>query len=258
MSAAKPRALVVSGFGLNCEAETARAFERAGATAEIVHLPDLVAAPERVRDVAIVAVPGGFSFGDHLGAGNALAAYLRDRLSDALHAHVDRGGLMIGICNGCQVLVRLGLVGEGIALAPNHRDGVAGKYECRWVRVVPGAAAMGPWLEGIGPLDLPVAHGEGRFVGEGLGEAALVYADASGRAAGSAYPANPNGASGDCAAVTAHGGRVLALMPHPERFTHAHQHPEWTARREAARRSGVAPPDEGDGLALFRNAVARA
>ena len=252
-----PEVIVVSGFGLNCERETARAFELAGASATILHLPDLVASPERARDARILAVPGGFSFGDHLGAGNALAASLRDRLGDLMRAHLGRGGLMIGICNGAQVLVRLGLMGEGIALAPNRRDDGAGDYECRWVRVVPGEA-RGPWLDGIGALDLPVAHGEGRFTGPGLGAPALLYAGPDGTPANGAYPANPNGAGGDCAALTAHGGRVLAIMPHPERFVAAHQHPEWTARRERARRAGTALPDEGDGLAIFRNAVERA
>ena len=252
-----PEVIVVSGFGLNCERETARAFALVGASATIIHLPDLVAAPGRARDASILAVPGGFSFGDHLGAGNALAASLRDRLGELMGAHLERGGLMIGICNGAQVLVRLGMMGEGIALAPNRRRNGAGDYECRWVRVVPGDAA-GPWLEGIGPLDLPVAHGEGRFTGPGLGAPALRYAGPDGAPAGGAYPANPNGAGGDCAALTAHGGRVLAIMPHPERFVVARQHPEWTRRREVARRAGRALPGEGDGLAVFRNAIARA
>ena len=256
-AASRPRAVVVSGFGLNCETETAHAFALAGAVPEVVHLPDLVDAPERLRDVAILALPGGFSFGDHLGAGNALASYLRDRLRDALEAHLARGGLVVGICNGCQTLVRLGLMGTGVALAPNRRDDRGGDYECRWVRVAPGGGAIGPWLDGIGEIELPIAHGEGRFAGENLAAPALVYADDGGRPT-DAYPRNPNGSHGATAAITAHGGRVLALMPHPERFVRAEQHPQWTLRREIARRGGARVPERGDGLMLFANAVANA
>lgn len=254
---ARPQALVVAGFGLNCERETARAFEMAGATARIVHLPDLVENQAQARETAILAIPGGFSFGDHLGAGNALASYLSDRLRDVLDAHLARRGLVIGICNGCQTLVRLGLLGEGLAVAANRRGADPGAYECRWVHVTMGPAP-GPWLEGCGAMELPVAHGEGRFVGLGARDPALVYAAPDGAPAHGAYPVNPNGAEVDAAALTAHGGRVLAIMPHPERFTAAHHHPEWTLRRERARRAGAAIPTEGDGLTIFRNGVSRA
>ena len=251
----RPQALVLAGFGLNCEAETARAFEMAGAVASIVHLPDLAAAPEMVRGVAIVAVPGGFSFGDHLGAGTALASYLEARLAETLHAHIARGGLMIGVCNGCQTLVRLGMLGPGVAVTHNAGQDAASTYECRWVRVATAPRANSPWLNGIETLILPVAHGEGRFVGD-VTEPALTYVDKTDAPANGRYPANPNGAAGDAAGLLDDTGRVLALMPHPERFLRAEQHPAWTRRREEARRSGQDLPADGDGLSLFRNAVA--
>ncbi len=256
---ARPLALVVSGFGLNCETETARAFATAGAEPRIVHLPDLADAPETLRDAAILAVPGGFSFGDHLGAGNALASYLGARLSDAFADHVVRGGLVIGICNGCQTLTRLGLLGPKIAVADNAASGGAdGGYQCRWVRVKVRVGVESPWLAGLDTLALPVAHGEGRFVAEGdAGLApALAYVTEEGAPADGAFPANPNGAAEDAAGILDETGRVLALMPHPERYLLAEQHPSWTRRRELARRAGSPLPTDGDGLAIFKHAVA--
>ncbi|MEM7565960.1 MAG: phosphoribosylformylglycinamidine synthase subunit PurQ [Pseudomonadota bacterium] len=254
-----PLALVVAGFGLNCEVETAHAFEMAGAKARIVHLPDLAAAPETLRDAAILAVPGGFSFGDHLGAGNALASYLEARLKEAFADRIAGGGLVVGICNGCQTLVRLGLLGPGIAVARNAAGGEAdGGYQCRWVRVRAPQTMTSPWFEGIDTLDLPVAHGEGRFVFAPGAEQtpALTYVDEAGAPAEGRFPANPNGASADAAGLLDTTGRVLALMPHPERYVRAEQHPNWTSIRERARRASAAEPREGDGLRLFRNAVA--
>ncbi len=259
---ARPLALVVSGFGLNCETETARAFAMAGAEPRIVHLPDLADAPEMLRDAAILAVPGGFSFGDHLGAGNALASYLEARLKDAFATHVAGGGLVVGICNGCQTLVRLGLLGPGIAVTKNKAEGEAGGgYQCRWVRVrATAAATFSPWLEGTDTLDLPVAHGEGRFVFAAGAERApaLTYIDEAGVPAGGRFPANPNGASADAAGLLDASGRVLALMPHPERYLRPEQHPAWTRLREEMRRRGEPGPEHGEGLALFRNAVSAA
>ena len=255
--AAKPVALVLSGFGLNCERETALAFESAGAEPRIVHLPDLAAAPEQARGSAIIAVPGGFSFGDHLGAGNALASYLEAHLAETLRDHVARGGLMIGICNGCQTLTRLGLLGPDLAVTHNAGQDAASSYECRWVHVAARGDRTSPWLAGIDRLHLPVAHGEGRFVGEAL-RPALTYVDADGHPAGGRYPANPNGAGADTAGVLDATGRILALMPHPERYLRVEQHPTWTRLREETLRSGAMPPSEGAGLAIFRNAVAAA
>lgn len=257
----KPIALVVSGFGLNCEMETAQAFALAGAEPRIVHLPDLADSPQMAREAAIITVPGGFSFGDHLGAGNALASYLEARLAEALRGHVERGGLMLGICNGCQTLVRLGLLGADIAVTHNAGQGLESAYECRWVHVAAPSATSAhhgvgsPWLAGIDRLELPVAHGEGRFVGGAI-DPALIYVDDTGAPAHGQYPINPNGATADAAAVLDRTGRVLALMPHPERYVRAEQHPAATRRREEARRAGREVPRDGAGLALFKNAVA--
>ncbi len=242
-----PVAIVLSGYGLNCEAETAHAFAAAGADARVVHVADLVAAPDMLGNAQILAVPGGFSYGDDTGSGNALAQMLRLRLGEALAAFHARDTLTIGICNGCQTLVRLGLLEGRTDIALTHNAG--GRYECRWVDLAPEGAS--PWLRGVGRLRIPVAHGEGRFVlAPGAApRVALRYITPDGARAGGAFPANPNGSTGDIAGVTDASGRVLALMPHPERGMYAWQRDDAPAR-------GADVPEEADGMRLFRNAVA--
>ncbi len=252
---ASPHALVVAGHGLNCETETARAFEEAGAKARIVHTDDITA--EIIRDAQILAIPGGFSYGDDTGAGNALASRIQGRWADHIPGLIARGGLVLGICNGCQVLASLGLVALGrdsVTLLPNR----GGHYQARWVHLVVGRTAS-PWLADIKRLHVPVAHGEGQWMVapgalahlEAQGQVALRYSDEQGAPAGGAYPANPNGSVDDIAGLTDPSGQVLALMPHPERALFFHHLPDWTRRVQ----SGDAPPRYGDGIHLFRNAV---
>ncbi len=238
-----PRAIVLAGYGLNCEVETAHAFAACGAAAEVVHIADLLAAPENLAGAQILAVPGGFSFGDDTGSGNALAQLLRLRLGDALAAFHARDTLTIGICNGCQVLVRLGLLEGRTDIALTHNAG--GRYVCRWVDLAPEGAS--PWLAGVGRMHIPVAHGEGRFVlAEGARpHVALRYVP--GQSGG--LPHNPNGSTDDIAGVTDASGRVLALMPHPERGMYAWQ-------RDDAPERGPNVPEEADGMRLFRAGVA--
>jgi phosphoribosylformylglycinamidine synthase I len=195
-----------------------------------------------IDDFALIVLPGGFAFGDHLGAGalwaNGLAA-----LGEPLHRFVEDGRPVLGICNGFQALTRLGLLTGG-ALAAN----ASGHYECRWVWLEKPANVTTPFLEGIERMSLPVGHGEGRFVAESeevlaakfaAGEVALVYRDASGRPGG--YPINPNGSQGAVAGLTNAAGNVLGLMPHPDRNAVPGQAP--------------AGRDEAGGLRLFVNAV---
>jgi phosphoribosylformylglycinamidine synthase I len=251
---ATPRVLILRAPGANCDAETQFAFEKAGATAERVHVNRLRESPSRLMDYQILAIPGGFTYGDDVAAGKILANQLSHFLGDALRRFRDEERLILGICNGFQVLLKAGLLilpdedGPLATLAFND----SGKFEDRWVTLhaTPGRC---PFLAGIDHLYLPVAHGEGRFLCrtewelKGLfqaGQVVLRYANPKGGSAD--YPLNPNGSQGDVAGLCDATGRVLGLMPHPERHVLPTQHPRWT-------RQGLA--EEGDGLALFRNAV---
>lgn len=249
-----PRALILRAPGTNCDEETAAAWEKAGAAVEIRHVGRLVESPASLDGFQILTIPGGFSYGDDLGAGRIFASRLGTALSDAMARFRDRGGLVLGICNGFQVLVRAGLLPGGSAHGPaTLARNSSGTFEARWVRLAP-KAGITPFLADSDVIELPVAHGEGRFLasGEGAVEAldregriVLKYVDESGNPT-SDYPANPNGSSLAAAGVCDATGRVLGLMPHPERFVDPHHHPRWT--RLGARA-------EGDGLRIFRNAV---
>lgn len=240
-----PRVLILRAPGANCDEETAFAFAQAGAVAEPLHLQQLRAEPRRLLHYQILAIPGGFTYGDDVAAGKILANQLRHFLGDVLREFRNRERLLLGICNGFQVLLKAGL------LLPPDEDGplatlahnASGKFVDKWatLAVTPGKC---PFLKGCTKLYLPVAHGEGRFVCrqewilkglEQTGQIVLRYEDD-----------NPSGAQGNVAGLCDATGRVLGLMPHPERHTLPTQHPHWT-------RLGLAP--EGEGLKLFRNAV---
>jgi len=248
-----PRALILRAPGTNCDHETAHAFERAGGLARRVHVRALAERPAIADDCQILCIPGGFSYGDDIASGRIFALELKTRLGDALVKFRDKGGLVLGICNGFQVLLQTGLL---LADPTNGRPRAAlahnasGRFVARWVglRALPGHCAF---LQGIGDLELPVAHGEGRFVTRSAADLAAL--EASGqlvlRYAGTVHgePANPNGSALDVAGACDETGRVLGLMPHPERFIEATQHPAWMGRLDAD-----AP---GAGLAVFANAV---
>lgn len=252
------RALVLTGYGINCDYETADAFTRAGARAERVHLNDAIASPEILKRYQILAVPGGFSFGDDIASGKILANRLRYKLGDALKRFVAEGNLVIGICNGFQVLVKMGMLPmlEGEfrqEVTLTHND--SGRFEDRWVhlKAVPGARCV--WTAGIDRLELPVRHGEGKFIPRDAnvlqalrdrGMVVLRYCLHDGEAARGDYPANPNGAVDDIAGICDPSGRVFGLMPHPEAHTERTHHPRWTREDRG---------EEGIGLQVFRNAV---
>jgi phosphoribosylformylglycinamidine synthase subunit PurQ / glutaminase len=251
---ATPAVLVLRAPGANCDAETQFAFERAGGRADRAHVNRLRENPALLREYDVLAIPGGFTYGDDVAAGKILAAELTSFLGDTLREFRDREKLIIGICNGFQVLLKAGL------LIPPDEDGplatlahnANGHFEDRWVhlRATPGQCV---WLKDCDRLELPVAHGEGNFVCrkgwilQGLdqaGQVVLRYADCAGQPGG--FPHNPNGSQGNVAGLCDTTGRVLGLMPHPERHVLPTQHPRWT-------RDGLKA--EGDGLQLFRNAV---
>ncbi len=253
---ATPRVLVLRSPGANCDAETAFAFERAGAAAERIHVNRLRENPRLLHDYQILCVPGGFSYGDDIAAGKILAQELSTFLADEIRRFRDHEKLILGVCNGFQVLLKAGLLippdedGPLATLAHNRH----GRFEDRWVHLAatPGQCV---WLKDVERMELPVAHGEGAFVCRkewilrGLaesGQIVLRYATADGRLAEGSFPSNPNGSQGDVAGVCDATGRVLGLMPHPERHVLPTQHPRWT-------RTGLR--DEGDGMRLFRNAV---
>ena len=228
-SIGKPPVLVLTGPGINCDRETVEALRLAGAAPETVHVNRLVA-DRRLVDFRMLVLPGGFSFGDHLGAGTMLATIIRRHVLPDLIDFVRSGRPVLGICNGMQVLSRLGLLGP-ISLARNEH----GRFECRWVTLEAQAKDC-PFLRDLGEVQLPIAHGEGRVV--------VVERDlpeVTGRAT-LRYKRNPNGSVADIAGICGPEGAVLGLMPHPERYVHRLQHP-W--------RAGKVP----DGLAIFRNAV---
>jgi phosphoribosylformylglycinamidine synthase len=250
----RPRAIVLRAPGTNCDEETALAWTLAGAEVESVHVGRLLESPALLDQFQILTIPGGFSYGDDLGAGRIFAARLGTVLRDALTRFHERGGLVLGICNGFQVLVRAGLLpgpgGPPATLTFND----CGHFESRWVKLGsrPGRS---PFVVNSDTVELPVAHGEGKFVVasqaelsalEASGQVLLRYVDESGRPT-QTFPANPNGSIGAVAGLCDPSGRVFGLMPHPERHVDPYHHPRWT--RRGARR-------EGDGLRFFRNAVA--
>jgi phosphoribosylformylglycinamidine synthase len=251
----RPKALVLHANGTNRDREAAQAFELAGADAEIVHLNQLRAGVRRWADYQLLAIPGGFSHADALGAGRLLAVDLRVYFAEELRAFIAAGKPVIGICNGFQALVRAGLLPDdpsGRARATLTFN-ASGRFECRWVHLAPVSRTC-VWTRDLaGTLHCPVAHGEGRLV---LAEpraletlragaqVALLYADARGQPAGGAYPANPNGSLADVAGLCNATGTVLGLMPHPEDHVFPEQHPR-RARGEAG----------GLGLNLFVNGV---
>ena len=264
------RALILTGFGINCEEEFAAAYRLAGAEATIVHLNQVLHGQVSIHDFDILNFPGGFSFGDDLGSGVVLANKLRYRqngpagrtLLDDIRQFIAAGKFVFGICNGFQVLVKLGLLpnlGGDVTPEVTLTHNASGRYEDRWVTLRVNPAARTPFLTGIDTLEVPVRHGEGRLVIpdaaisaaiEAGGLNCLSYLAANGDGT-SDYPHNPNGADMNCAGLTDATGQVFGLMPHPEAFLSAYNHPDWARRR----RQHPGASEEGAGLRIFRNIV---
>jgi phosphoribosylformylglycinamidine synthase len=258
-----PTALILTAPGINCDRELGQAFELAGATAEPVHLNQLLREPALIDRFDLIGLPGGFSYGDAVGAGRIAAALIRQQLYPAFVSAIERGVPIIAPCNGFQIAVQVGLLPgpdpgaswpssppkPTVALAPN----ASARFVDRWCGIEIPFGTRCIWTRGI-EVDgeravLPVAHGEGRFLAgaddglgrlEGAGLVAVRYRAGD----------NPNGSAGDIAGICDASGLVLGLMPHPERFTRWTQHPRWT-RQDGSWRSG-----DPLGLAMFRNAVA--
>lgn len=250
----KPKALVLTGYGINTDYETQLGLELAGAEAERVHLNDLLADKRRLSRYQILALPGGFSFGDDIAAGKVLANRLELNLLDELLEFIERGNLVIGICNGFQVLVKMGFLpgldGHRQLATLTYND--SGRFEDRWVYLRVNRDSKCIFTAGLKTLYFPIRNGEGKFVAppqvlerlEAGNQVVLRYVDERGEEAG--YPWNPSGSMGNIAGICDPTGRVFGLMPHPEAFLFRVNHPHW--QREAL-------PEEGQGLAIFKNAV---
>lgn len=249
------RAIVLRAAGINCDAETVRALELAGADTQLVHLARVLERPALLDDCSLLVLPGGFSYGDDVAAGRVFGFELRQGLARELAGFVARGGYVLGVCNGFQVLVDTGLL-EG-PLTPEREIALAGnrqaRFECRWIHLRTERCAAA-WLPTGEAFPAPIAHGEGRLVVrddatlarlESKGQIALRYVRADGSPA-RGFPDNPNGSVSDIAGLCDPTGRVLGLMPHPERNLSPFNHPHWTRR----------PPREaGEGLAFYRRLV---
>jgi phosphoribosylformylglycinamidine synthase len=251
----KPNIIIMSGYGLNCEEETKFAFERAGGVAEIVHINDLIARPKILSNFQILVFPGGFSYGDDTGSGKAYANKMKNHLSSELDEFLSRDTLVLGICNGFQILTSLGILPGALTYNKN------GKYLDRWVDLkVEGnltTQGVSPWLSGIKKISLPIAHGEGRYIIDEkkytemkkVNEIAFTYTKGE-ICKYQNLEMNPNGAMHNIAGVFGYSGRVLGMMPHPERAMFFHHSPLWQNKKIKGDKM-----EDGDGILLFKNAI---
>lgn len=259
----KPPVLIITGYGLNCEAESKYAWELAGAAPELIHLNDLLERPERLRDFAALMFIGGFSFGDHMGSGHVFAARIRHRLREDLERFVAGGRLVLGVCNGFQIMVKLGLLpgfdGDYFTQKLSLMQNDCGTFRNLWVtlRFEPSSPCV--FTRGLDTMPLPVRHGEGKIFTpdkamiervESAGLVACRYADPATGAATMDYPLNPNGSLNAIAGLCDPTGRIFGLMPHPEAYLYPENHPQAVRQRM----DGTLPP-KGLGLRIFENAV---
>ena len=275
---AKPKALVVAGDGINCDYETAWALSLAGFTVTRLHDSELLEQPQSLEQYQLCAIPGGFSFGDEIASGKVLGIKLKERLNEALYHFIDKGNLLIGICNGFQVLVQMGLLPHSepgkprvVSLMRNSQK----QFVNRWVKLKVAPEVVTPYFLGLVDFDLPVRHGEGRLALEPPRSQTMKEHDLAHPVGGSIgqdggsdeetqaliknraplrYAHDVNGSFDRIAALTNERGNVLGIMPHPEAFVRWTQHPNWTSQKIAA--GGAPQSDEPAGLKIFKN-VAR-
>lgn len=254
----KAKVIVLRTAGTNCDQETIHAFRMVGADVDSVHINQLIRGEKELSQYHILALPGGFSYGDDIAAGKLLANELKYRLRKPIEQFVADGKLIIGICNGFQVMVRAGLLPGFNGISDKQEATLytndSGKFECRWVYLKSVENNKCVFTRNIKQIIyLPVAHGEGKFTTinedvlnrlEDNNQVVFKYVDANGEYKG--YPWNPNGSDRSIAGISDSTGRIFGLMPHPERYISKYNHPRWT--RESLN-------DEGDGLMIFRNAV---
>ncbi len=267
-----PRALVLTGYGLNCDLETQHALTLAGFVADRVHISELInpeagQSSRELKNYHLLVIDGGFSWGDDHGAGVLLATRLKTKLKTDLEEFIAAGKLIMGICNGFQAMVNMGLLPgfqghydqREVALLAND----CGNFRDDWVKMRGNPRSPCIFTQAIEWLELPIRHGEGKFYApEGTlnqllqnNQVALSYALPSGEAAEGRFPDNPNGSLLDIAGICDPTGRIFGLMPHPEGHYHFTQHPNWTLQKEVRRRAGkILENEEGAGLKIFQNA----
>jgi len=248
----KVRTLVLRAPGTNCDVETAFAFKQVGAVVSLVHVNQLIRGEQQLSDYQIMVIPGGFTYGDDIAAGKVLANELRLKLGEDITKFVEDGGLILGICNGFQVLVKAGILPRSADGSPpllTLMTNDSGKFECRWVHLRVNRKSPCVFTQGMDSLYLPVAHAEGKVVADPKVlpelDVVLYYTDEC-ENSNAGYPYNPNGSVGNIAGICDASGRIFALMPHPERYIRGTQHPQWTRR---------GAKQYGDGFQIFLNAV---
>lgn len=252
----KPRACVITGYGINADHELIRAFSLTGAEPRRVHIRDIMDNPASLMEYQILAFPGGFSFGDHLGSGLVFARLFKKNLRNQLEQFIAAGGLIIGICNGFQTLVKMGVLPNlGGDWQPQvtliHND--TGLFENSWIPLEFNPASPCVWTRGLGEAEFPIRHGEGRFFA--AEETVLDVLESKNLVALRYKGRNPNGSQNNIAGICDLSGRVFGLMPHPEGFLFPENHPRWNreAVPGACGDGGTESPTPG--LVIFRNAV---
>ncbi|HBA82769.1 MAG TPA: phosphoribosylformylglycinamidine synthase [Verrucomicrobia bacterium] len=263
MTAKTVSVLIITGYGLNCEAESRHAWELAGANVQFIHLNDLLAEPARLHGFQALMFIGGFSYGDHLSSGHVFAVRVRHRMSEELRRFIDEGKLILGVCNGFQIMVKLGLLPgfdkdyftQKVSLMQND----CGSFQNFWVKLRFEASSPCVFTQGLDFMPMPVRHGEGKIFAldkglverlEAEGCVACRYADPVSGESTMAFPHNPNGSLNAIAGLCDPSGRIFGLMPHPEAYLYPENHPQWQVQRL----DGTIP-ERGLGLKLFQNAV---
>ncbi len=267
----KIQAIVLTGYGLNCDHETAYSLELAGAVAHRIHINSLIDGTTRLDEFQIMVFGGGFSWGDDHGAGVIQAVRMKNNIGDKLLEFIEKENLVIGICNGFQTLVNLGLlpgldgdyVKRTVALTFND----CGKFRDDWVHLKVNTDSPCIFTKGLEKMELPIRHGEGKFYSDKSvidrlihqNQVVLSYAMPDGTQANQRFPFNPNGSVADIAGICDPTGKIFGLMPHPEAYNHFVNHPNWTRKKEIMKRSGAGlwekDSESALGIRIFQNAI---
>jgi len=252
---AQVKALVLRAAGINCDVETQYALELSGCQAQRTHINRIIENPDLLQTFHILVIPGGFSYGDDVAAGKILANQIIHHLSDRLNSFIEAGKIVLGICNGFQVLVKTGILGKAEPTGKQQitiTNNDSGKYEDRWVYLEPSGKKC-IFIDPDKRIYLPVAHGEGKIVFENndvleklKADNRIVFRYVDENGSPGPFPINPNGSTDSIAGLCDSTGRVLGLMPHPERFVRFTQHPHWTRLKDKTK---------ADGKTIFDNAV---
>ncbi len=255
--------LIITGYGLNCEAESGYAWTLSGAQPVLVHFNDLLERPSRLLEYAALMFIGGFSYGDHMTSGHVFALRARHRLSSELGRFIERGRLILGACNGFQIMVKLGLLpgldGDYFTQKLVVMQNDCGTFQNRWVQLRFESRSPCVFTRGLDSIPLPVRHGEGKVFTldkdllerlESEGCVACRYVDPENGRPTLEFPYNPNGSLKAIAGLCDPSGRIFGLMPHPEAYIYPENHPHWDVQ---SLRGTI--PRHGEGLRIFRNAV---